>query len=319
MVVKNVADMPWVAQLNETASGAVARISKVPLRYWRMGVIAIALVWIVHTLAHLVWVVIPAPKMPDAPVVATTVTKTSSSTVVNVDVDKVVDAHLFGKYVAPTAVAAVEAPKVDVEQPLPTTSLDVTLEGVIAANEPEFSSAIIARNSKQTIYKVGEELDGLSNVTVENIEPLRVVLSNRGKLEELWLYGEDGKKFATSRASYTPPSRSTPAPAAESRASFSRDQVSDVKTISDVVRFMVATENGQMVGYKVRPGRKRELFEQAGLKTNDIVVSVNGIQVNEPQKVREVYQALKNATEANLEVLRDGVTQTIQISMSSEG
>ena len=80
---------------------------------------------------------------------------------------------------------------------------------------------------------------------------------------------------------------------------------------------MVATEGGQMIGYKVRPGRKRELFDQVGLKNNDIVVSVNGIEVNEPQKVREVYQALKTATEANLEVMRDGSTQFIQIRMSS--
>jgi general secretion pathway protein C len=86
-----------------------------------------------------------------------------------------------------------------------------------------------------------------------------------------------------------------------------------------VVRFMVATENGRMIGYKVRPGRKRELFDQVGLRQDDIVVSVNGIEVNEPQKVREVYQALKNATEANLQVMRDGSTHSIQITMSSEG
>ena len=72
-----------------------------------------------------------------------------------------------------------------------------------------------------------------------------------------------------------------------------------------------------MIGYKVRPGRKRELFDQVGLKNDDIVISVNGIEVNEPQKVREVYQALKTASEANLQVLRDGGTQSIQIRMSS--
>ena len=83
------------------------------------------------------------------------------------------------------------------------------------------------------------------------------------------------------------------------------------------MRFMVATEGGKMIGYKVRPGRKRELFDQVGLKNDDIVISVNGIEVNEPQKVREVYQALKTASEANLQVLRDGGTQSIQIRMSS--
>ena len=160
-----------------------------------------------------------------------------------------------------------------------------------------------------------DEIEGVRGVRLAEIHDLKVVLNNNGSMEELWLYGEDGRQVASSAPSAPPP---PPAASAQS-ATISQDQIQQARNIGDVVRFMVATENGRMIGYKVRPGRKRELFDQVGLKTDDIVVSVNGIEVNEPQKVREVYQALKTATEANLQVMRDGTTQSITITMSAEG
>lgn len=74
-----------------------------------------------------------------------------------------------------------------------------------------------------------------------------------------------------------------------------------------------------MVGYRVRPGRERELFDQVGLKTNDIVTSVNGIEINDPKQIRTVYQNLKTATEAQLEVNRDGEIIPITISLDTGG
>ena len=166
---------------------------------------------------------------------------------------------------------------------------------------------------------MGDDITGVRGVSLSEIHDAKVVLDNNGSLEELWLYGEDGSEMASSAPAYTPPPQ-PPAGADEPQTATVRpEQLQQARNIGDVVRFMVATENGRMIGYKVRPGRKRELFDQVGLQTDDIVVSVNGIEVNVPQKVREVYQALKNATEANLQVMRDGSTHSIQITMSSEG
>ncbi len=76
--------------------------------------------------------------------------------------------------------------------------------------------------------------------------------------------------------------------------------------IGDIVRFVVKTENGQMLGYDVRPGRKNELFEKSPFEYDDMVLSVNGIRVNEPDNIREAYNILTTNSEVHFQVRRDG-------------
>lgn len=314
MALKNVANTPFIADAEAVFGRGMAAARKVPLKYWRMAVLALVLFWICHNLAALVWYVVPTPALPVAQVVPSA-GRIEAGPGRKVDLVGLQSLNLFGDFNAqPIAPPVVEQPRIEL------TKLNLELQGIIAANDPAQSWAIIGRANDQKLYKVGDPIDGANGVKLAEIQNLKVILNNNGNLEELWLYGEDGMAVASSTPppSYTPPVDSGPAPA-DMQASISRDQIEQAKNIGDVVRFMVATENGKMIGYKVRPGRKRELFDQVGLRADDIVVSVNGIEVNEPQKVREVYQALKNATEANLQVMRDGSTHSIQITMSSEG
>lgn len=314
MALQNVAQMPFLARSSDSLERFGASVKKVPLKYWRLGLLAIALFWICHTLASMFWYVAPTPDLP-VPPVTPTVGSASAGTGRTVDVAAVQSFNLFGNYNAqPVAAPVVEQPRLEL------TKLNLELQGVIAADDPKLSWAIIGQSNSQKLYKIGDQIEGARGVKIAEVHDVKVILDNNGKLEELWLYGEDGREVASS-APYTPPApvASTPAAEPEVKATVSRDQLEQARNIGDVVRFMVATENGKMIGYKVRPGRKRELFDQVGLQADDIVVSVNGIEVNEPQKVREVYQALKNATEADLQVMRDGSTHSIQITMSSEG
>lgn len=311
VALKNVAHSPFIADAEAVVMRWVAAARRVPLKYWRMAVMALALVWICHNLAALVWYLVPSPVLPVGqvtPKAGRAVPAPGRA----LDIAAVQALDLFGN------VSAQPVEPVPEQQPqLQRTQLNLELQGIIAADDPSKSWAIIGPGENQKLYKVGDAVDGTSGVKVAEIQSLKVIINNNGTLEELWLYGEDGMNVA-SNANYTPPPRDV-APQPEVAAAITRDQIAQAQNIGDVVRFMVATENGRMIGYKVRPGRKRELFDMVGLKTDDIVVSVNGIEVNEPQKVREVYQALKNATEANLQVLRDGATHSIQITMSSEG
>jgi general secretion pathway protein C len=313
VALKNVANYSYIAGAESALAHGSAALKKVPLKYWRLGVLAAVLFWVCHNLAVLVWYLIPPPTLPVAPVTPTVMVQADSAPGRNVDVAAIQQLNLFGDLNAQPVVAQVETQPV-----IERTQLNLELQGIIAASEQEKSWAIIGRADNQKLYKIGDEVEGARGVRISEIHSLKVILNNNGNLEELWLYGEDGTKVAVSAPqTYTPPVNTGPAP--DVQASVSRGQIEQAQNIGDVVRFMVATENGRMIGYKVRPGRKRELFDQVGLRQDDIVVSVNGIEVNEPQKVREVYQALKNATEANLQVMRDGTTHSIQITMSSEG
>lgn len=314
VAIKNVADMPFLANAGAGLDRLAALMKKVPVPVWRMVIIAVALFWICHSLAKAFWYAAPTPELQAPKVVPVEPgTASVSASDRDVDIDNIIAMNLLGEYNS-TPVATDEGVTAPVE-PVKLTELDLQLQGILASSEPEFSWAIIGPENNQKMYKIGDEIDDARGVTIAEIHDLKVRLDNNGTLEELWLYGEDGTKVASS--DYTPPAASSYNEPV--KATISQEQIQQARNIGDVVRFMVATENGRMIGYKVRPGRKRELFDQVGLQTDDIVVSVNGIEVNEPQKVREVYQALKNATEANLQVMRDGSTHSIQISMSSEG
>lgn len=314
MALNNVANNPFFTNAEAALTRWAAVVKKVPLKFWRMAVLGLVLFWICHNLAVLVWYLVPAPKLPVAPVTPSTAVRVDSGTGRNIDITSIQSLNLFGNMGEQPIVQQpiIEQPRIEI------TQLNLELQGIIAANDPKLSWAIIGGANDQKLYKIGDEIDNARGVKIAEIHALKVILNNNGKLEELWLYGEDGLKVASSapQPTYTPPPISTGL--APEAATVSRDQIEQARNIGDVVRFMVATENGRMIGYKVRPGRKRELFDQVGLRPDDIVVSVNGIEVNEPQKVREVYQALKNATEANLQVVRDGSTHSILITMSSE-
>lgn len=307
----------YLQQASEGALKVTSVLRKVPVRRWRQLVLVLIAIWLCQSLARLVWVLVPVPILPVAPVVPQTASESVAASGIQVDLNKV--NNLFGKFDPQLQARLDEERKrrdkeLAASQPVKETTLNLKLQGVIASSDPTQSWAIIGESS-QELYKIGDSISGQRNVKVKEIAELWIILDNNGKAEKLWLYGEDGKKIAVSPR---PPPVRTPEPEQEVfKAEVDESALKEVKSIGDVVRFMVATENGQMIGYKVRPGRKRELFDQVGLKNDDIVVSVNGIEVNEPQKVREVYQALKTATEANLEVMRDGSTQFIQIRMSS--
>lgn len=306
------ADTPLVARLSRESLKVMSFLSKVPTARWRALVLALALIWSVQSLAKLFWLVIPTPKSgPEHLVASAPVSNVQAKAPLNID--GLTNAHLFGDYDAEKMRAAqANQQGENVNQ---ITQLDLKLQGVIMSNDPEKSWAIIGEENAQQLFKIGDSVPPANGVTLEKVEDLRVILNNNGKREALWLYGEDGMNVVSQRqAAAAPP---PPPPANVQQATVSQEQLQSATSIGDVVRFMVATEGGKMIGYKVRPGRKRELFDQVGLKNDDIVISVNGIEVNEPQKVREVYQALKTATEANLQVLRDGGTQSIQIRMSS--
>lgn len=86
--------------------------------------------------------------------------------------DIVTRANLFGN-AAPTLVAA------------PTTTLNLTLQGVLSANVPAYARAIIqAGKQASRLYSVGDEIKG-SGAKLEEIRFNEVLLNRAGAIESL--------------------------------------------------------------------------------------------------------------------------------------
>lgn len=325
MSARELAANPFVYTLSAKLQGALAYVRQLPLPVWRKALIAVSLLWLVHSLSGLFWLLFPVPDMQQPTRLAAPPMESTVKTNANVDLAALKSlSEQFGESVA-APVEVVEEVEPEPELDAATTKLNLKLQGVITSNDQKLGSAIIADGKDQSLYFVGEEIANKRGVKLARVLEQRVILDNKGNFESLWLYSEDDfKKSSRKSSSRRVPVNRSPVSSRKSEledspqpntisAKARRDQLP--KSVGDVVRFSVHREGGKMVGYRIRPGRDRELFEQVGLKTNDIVTSVNGIEVNDPTQIREVYKSLKTATEAQLTVMREGETYSINISL----
>ena len=96
-----------------------------------------------------------------------------------------------------------------------------------------------------------------------------------------------------------------------------REVISDnAARLSDIIRPVPHVQEGQVVGFRVNPGRDRAAFEALGLQPGDVVTDINGTVLDDPSQGLQVFQSLGEATQANVTVLRDGVPQVIVIDTS---
>lgn len=314
----------FVASMNEKFQLLIDYCRRLPVAVWRGAVLFLVVAWIVQSAASLFWVIFPKPELEQpskfAMPVESPVVGSSSSGAVKFE-SLATLSKAFGDPSKAVAKAPVATPNpVASVDNLPETKLRLKLHGLFASSDPKLGSAIIADGSKQVLYSTGEEIEGNRGVKLAEVFVQRVILDNKGRRESLWLFSEDDAAIAAapkSRKKQTAKKKPPAAPGDSLNKRIRPDQIP--KNIGDVVRFSVHREGGQMVGYRIRPGRDRELFNQVGLKANDIVTEVNGIEVNDPKQIRSVYKSMKTATEAHLAVLRDGDVHYITISLDSGG
>ena len=303
------------------ATSAWQWLRSVPMAWWRLLVLLVSLAWLCQSAAQLFWMLFPAPVMPEPARIAQTHTPATSLTPDSaVDLAALQALQLFGDPSSIVEQAVEPEVATDIPDDIATTNLNLKLHGVIASNDEKAARAIIDNGKSQQVYGIGDEIDRSRNVKLAKVHPQRVIIDNQGRFESLWLYSEeDFKASEAARQRYVPMDQDDDE---EKDAGINTVNVTAKpsqipKTIGDVVRFSVHRKDGRMVGYRVRPGRDQELFEQVGLQTNDVVTSVNGIAIDDPRKIREVYQSLKTATSAQLNVLREEENYTINISLDA--
>lgn len=260
---------------------------------------------IAYQLAGLTWRLVPGPSpSAPAPEVGVPTAAAAPSAAGPTSYERIASAHLFGaapeQGAAPTPVQQV----VDA----PDTTLNLELTGIVSHEVSEVGQAIIASGRGESrAYSVGDTIENASGARLHAVFDNRVLLNRSGRLETLRLPEE-----ATPRRAAAPTARVAP-PMARNEASL-REVISDnASRITDIMRLAPHVEEGQMVGFRLNPGRDRETFESLGLQAGDVVTDINGTVLNDPTAGLQVFQALGEATMANVTVLRDGVPQVIVI------
>jgi general secretion pathway protein C len=271
-------------------------------RYVLPAFIAVLVIAIAFELATLTWTLVPGAVPAVAPAAPSSIGSNSTS---GADFSSLLDSHLFGEAAAgpaPVPTAVVDAPD---------TTLSLTLKAILAVDAaptgPNGVVMISTNRAEDRNYRVGQTIDGADGATLHSVYPDRVLLNRNGRLETLRF----PKELTASTASLI----AAPLPQAAPRSNGSlRETISNnAARLTDIISIAAHQQDGQIVGFRVRPGRDRAAFERLGLMPNDVVTDINGILLDDVSQGLQVFEALGEATQANVTVLRDGVPQVIVI------
>lgn len=80
----------------------------------------------------------------------------------------------------------------------------------------------------------------------------------------------------------------------------------DPKQLLDYINITPQRQGGELLGYRLRPGKDPSLFQRAGLLHNDLAVEINGYDLTDMRQALTLMRELREITEANITVLRDG-------------
>ncbi len=311
-------------------------MAQLPMDKVRLGLYALLSLWIINSLVALVWILVPVPQMQpleSKPVLSAP--GTTQATQETVDVSVLQNWNLFGKMDADES--AKEAPTVavvedNVDIEAKETRLPLTLQGLIQTHDPKNALAVISHQNKQAQYKIGDKVPGGARVILAKVLHDRAILDNAGRFEALLLYDEEAMRQAASRAAKTPQKKKAASKGGSDvidwrednkktkmAADYRRQLLENPVSLADVIRVSVAKDkDGSVIGYKIRPGKHREQFTQFGFKPNDIVTSINGIELNNPSKALEVYRLLREAKDANFSVKRGDEDLTMIVGLGDE-
>jgi len=197
----------------------------------------------------------------------------------------------------------------------PETQLNLELRGVLATEIPEMARAIIASDQgDDESYRVGQSVG--SGATVRAIYRDRVILERGGELETLRLPREDEEGLTISERANGDRS------GGESREVTVPEEVADLRSaiqdnperITDVIRPTPHHVDGEMVGFRIFPGRMRDAFRDMDLRAGDIVTAVNGQNLDSPAAGMQLLNDLQDASSVNLTIQRGD--REIQVTIS---
>ena len=266
-------------------------------RYLPPGISALFVIAIAYQLATLTWM-LPGSAPAFAPAA-----RPASTTAPAADFSVLTDSHLFGEtntQTAPVVPAMIDAPD---------TTLSLTLTGILAKEGDTNGGATISSDRRgDRNYQVGQNIDGADGATLHAVYADRVQLNRNGRLETL-RFPKELSTAGSSMRELSPTPQAQAAPSESLREALSEGAA----PLADIVRPTLHIQEGQVVGFRVNPGRDRAAFEALGLQPGDVVTDINGTVLDDPSRGLQVFQSLGESTQANVTVLRDGVPQVIVI------
>ncbi len=272
-------------------------------------------------LAKLIWLLVPAPEqglwVPRPAQSADAPAQRQQTSTINIAA--IQQAKLFGEYRPEAAVQQAQA-----TEDAPDTNLRLKLRGILAMENAADSRALIEQTRGELkAYAVGMPIPG--GAELHSIYVDRVLLKRGGRLETLRLEKDEvvdtsPRNTAASSSSVRALGGSAPrildAATSAKLSTIRTELLNDPSKASQYLRVQPARSDGVMRGYRIYPGRNRDLFQQAGLRPGDIVTSINGVSLDDPSKSFQLLGDLSSAQQLNLQIERGGQLQSVSVNLN---
>ena len=277
-------------------------------------VVVLLSLYLIAFAAKLVWRIIPEPQLSATPTVSRAPVISSPSGQNGVNIAKIQQLNLFGNAAAKPAEPVAEVTDA------PETRLNLTLTGVVASSEQEAGTAIIENRGSQAVYGLGEKIED-TNATLQKVYNDRVIIKNGVRNETLMLDGIDYDE-ANRRREMQARNRPEPQEEEEDTVELSEEALEATAALrerpanfTDFISISPKTEEGQLIGYQVSPGKEPELFKSAGLQAGDVITQINGLDLTDLQQSQEALSELRNAQTIELTIIRDGSLTTLYLDL----
>lgn len=288
--------MPLSAKLHEfqdlTPQQWLDRVSRTAPQVV-MVVLVIAIAW---QLVQLTWLLLdrgPQPQPANAPPPMNVAPVRSG-----VDIQAIVNAHLFDVAAAPTAPDAANAQE---------TTVNLVLSAVFASDDPAKGLAIIGESAQGAkVFAVGSMVR--PGIKLHSVYIDKVILDRSGNLEALSLPKRNSAALVINR----------PPPPQQNQVAENLRRIAETNpsAFAEIIRPQPVFANGAQRGYRVYPGRNRAQFSKLGLVPGDLVLSINGTPLDDPQRGMEIFNTIGSAGQVNVTVERNGQTQDLTLNMA---
>ena len=195
------------------------------------------------------------------------------------------------------------------------SNLPIQLVGIIYSNNPESSLATVREKGygEADVYRAGDAIIGQEGAVVYAVDAERLVINNAGNKECLEITAQKGRSF-----------RQVPTQAPEEPVNEDEepsDEMATVQLQSSYVEESLGTgfakilesgrlvpynREGAMVGFKLIGVKSSSLWKKVGLSNGDVITTVNGMSMAQPDKGFALYEALQNERQIRVEFLKKG-------------
>jgi len=280
-------------------------------------IVALLSMFLLAYAAQITWRLVPHSVMPDNAMTVATTRASLDTGVKQTNLAAIKRLNLFGDLNAqPVAQSKVTD--------APQTRLNLTLTGVVTSSVQGKGGAIIENQGNQETYGLGEKILG-TNATLQEMYTDRVIIRNNSANETLMLDGLDYQKIQSKNQPI--PSPATTQPTSPSRSTQRHVTLSDEAldatrslqqrpaSFTDFIAVSPHRPDGELKGYKVSPGSKPELFNAAGLQTDDIITEINGLDLTDMQQSVEAMGELRQAQSLQITVNRGNELLTLYLDL----